>query len=198
MFHHRTRCVLSVAVTLLAALYSGILDPASAQERLEGEPLSLLIDEVRLGLLAHSIEPNNSEDGVDANLEVLLRRTTGVSYNNAFLDVVLRPRLHLGVSLNTAGGTNQLYTGFTWDVAVTQALSLELTFGGAVHDGPTGSGHEDSYGCPLNFRESLSIGYALDDRWTVYGTVAHMSNAKLCDHNSGMTSAGVRLGYRLN
>ena len=28
--------------------------------------------------------------------------------------------------------------------------------------------------------------------------IAHMSNANLCDHNSGITSAGVRVGYRFN
>ena len=37
----------------------------------------------------------------------------------------------------------------------------------------------------------------VDERWTVYGTVAHMSNANLCDHNSGLTSVGMRLGYKL-
>lgn len=155
-----------------------------------------LIDEVRFGLLAHSVEPSNAEDGVDANLEVLFGRPA-VNYDNAWLDVILRPRIHLGTSINTAGDTNQLYAGLTWDAKLTRRLSLELTFGGALHDGPTGDGHEDSYGCSLNFRESASLGYALDERWTLYGTVAHMSNANLCDHNSGLTSVGVRLGYKL-
>jgi hypothetical protein len=113
------------------------------------------------------------------------------------LDFALRPRVHVGASVNTQGDTNQLYTGLSWDVQLMPRLSLELTFGGALHDGPTGRGLDDSYGCPLNFRESASLGYALDERWTVYGTISHMSNADLCDNNTGLTSAGVRLGYKL-
>ncbi|MBO0765424.1 MAG: acyloxyacyl hydrolase [Hyphomicrobiaceae bacterium] len=159
-------------------------------------PLSL-IDEVRFGLLAHSVEPSNAEDGVDVNLEVLFARPA-TRYDNPWLDVILRPRIHVGTSINTAGDTDQLYAGLTWDGKLTQKLSLELTFGGSLHDGPTGDGAADSYGCSLNFRESISLGYALDQRWTLYGTVAHMSNANLCDHNSGLTSVGVRLGYKLN
>jgi hypothetical protein len=155
-----------------------------------------LVDEVRLGALAHSVEASNSEGGVDANLELLFRRAA-TQYNDAFLDAVLRPRIHLGASINTAGDTNQLYAGLSWDVKLAPRFSLELTFGGALHDGPTGRQPTDSYGCPLNFRESLSLGYALDERWTLYGTFAHMSNADLCDHNTGLSSVGVRLGYKL-
>lgn len=155
------------------------------------------IDEVRFGVLAHSVEGSNAETGVDVNLEVLFNRAR-YTYNNAWLDLILRPRVHVGASINTAGDTSQLYTGFTWDVKLAQKWSAELSLGGSLHDGPTGGGHQDSYGCPVNFRESVSLGYALDSRWTVYGTVAHMSNASLCDHNTGITSVGVRLGYKLN
>ncbi len=155
-----------------------------------------LIDEFRFGFVVHSIEPSNAEDGVDVNLELLLRRPAA-RYGDPFLDFALRPRLHLGTSINTVGDTSQLYGGLTWDVKLTQKLSLELSFGGAVHNGPTGDHLADSYGCAPSFRESLSLGYALDDRWTIYGTVAHMSNAGLCDHNTGLSSAGIRLGYKL-
>jgi hypothetical protein len=154
------------------------------------------IDEVRFGVLAHSVEQGNAEDGVDLNLEVLFRRYAP-PHDGSLLDLALRPRIHLGASINAAGDTSQLYAGFTWDLKLGRQLSLELTFGGALHDGPTGDNHPDSYGCALNFRESFSLGYALDERWTVYGTVAHMSNAGLCDHNTGLTSAGVRFGYAL-
>jgi hypothetical protein len=156
-----------------------------------------LIDEFRFGVLVHSIEPSNGEDGADINLEVLLRRPLA-RYGDPFLDFALRPRLHLGASINTVGETSQLYGGLTWDVKLTQKLTLELSFGGAVHNGPTGSGLADSYGCAGSFRESLSVGYALDERWTVYGTLSHMSNAGLCDRNSGLSSGGIRLGYKLN
>ncbi|HEY1243453.1 MAG TPA: acyloxyacyl hydrolase [Hyphomicrobiaceae bacterium] len=186
----------ATAALAVGAAWLGAEPLAAAQAPPSDRAPFALIDEVRFGLLAHSVEPSNAEDGVDANLEVLFARPAA-NYDNAWLDVILRPRIHLGTSINTGGDTNQLYAGLTWDAKLAQRLSLEFTFGGALHDGPTGDGHEDSYGCSLNFRESASLGYALDERWTLYGTVAHMSNANLCDHNSGLTSVGVRLGYRL-
>ena len=78
-----------------------------------------------------------------------------------------------------------------------ERVSLELTFGGSLHDGPN-AGEGSAFGCPLNFRESASIGIAVTERWRLYGTIAHMSNAGLCARNSGLTSAGVRLGYALD
>jgi hypothetical protein len=157
---------------------------------------ALVLDEVRVGALAHSIEPGHSESGADLNAELLWRRPE-VSYGSPVLDVLLRPRLHVGASINTSGDTNQVYAGFTWDLKLAPSLFLELTFGGAWHDGPTDSGAADLYGCAFSFRESASLGLALNERWRVYGTIAHMSNADLCDHNSGLTSVGVRLGYKL-
>jgi hypothetical protein len=154
-----------------------------------------LLDELRLGVMAHSIEPGHSEDGADVNLELLFRRPA-ITYGNAFADFVFRPRVHVGTSINTFGDTSQIYAGFTWDLKITEKLSLEATFGGAWHDGPLNGSAADLYGCRLNFRESASLGYALNQSWTVYATIAHMSNADLCSHNSGITSAGVRLGYK--
>lgn len=154
------------------------------------------LDEVRAGIIAHSIESGHSESGIDINIEALFRRPA-VAYSNPFVDVLLRPRAHVGTSINVIGDTSQIYAGLTWDFALSPRLSLEASFGGAWHDGPTGTSAPDSYGCSVNFRESISIGYALDDAWTVYGTLAHMSNADLCEHNSGISSAGIRLGYKL-
>ena len=182
-------------VVLAAVVWLACVPAASAQTAGRDGAPSLLIDEVRAGVFAHSIDPNNGEDGADLNLELLLRRPGG-RYDNPLLDFALRPRVHIGGSVNTAGDTSQVYAGLSWDVQLAPKLSLELTFGGAVHDGPTGAA-VDSYGCSVNFRESASLGYALDERWTVYGTVAHMSNADLCDQNTGLTSVGVRLGYKL-
>ncbi|MET0195581.1 MAG: acyloxyacyl hydrolase, partial [Hyphomicrobiaceae bacterium] len=105
---------------------------------------------------------------------------------------------HIGASVNAGGDTNQIYAGLTWNVPLAVRWTFEVSFGGALHDGPTGGAPGYSFGCAINFREAASIGYAVSERWRVYGTVTHMSNGGLCDHNSGLTSAGVRLGYALN
>jgi hypothetical protein len=154
-----------------------------------------LLDEIRLGVMAHSIEPGHSEGGTDVNLEVLFRRPA-ISYGNSVADFVFNPRVHVGTSINTIGDTNQVYAGFSWDLKITERLSFEATFGGAWHDGPLNGTAADLYGCRFNFRESASLGYALNESWTIYATIAHMSNANLCSHNSGLTTAGVRLGYK--
>lgn len=156
-----------------------------------------ILDEVRLGVLAHDIEPNPNESGVDFNIELLFKRPAA-TYSSFLANILLRPRFHVGASINLDGDTNQVYAGLTWDIPLAPKLSLEVSFGGALHDGPTDGAEAHSYGCAFNFRESISLGYELTNRWRVYGTVTHISNADLCDFNSGLTSAGVRFGYKLN
>jgi len=169
---------------------------ASAQSREELRVRSLF-DELRFGLMVHHVEPSGHERGLDLNFEMLFSRPA-VAYGDAFADTILRPRLHVGTSVNVEGNTNQVYAGLAWDIPLHQRLSLELTFGGALHDGVENEAGRSSFGCALNFRESVSLGYAVTDRWRLYGTVAHMSNAGLCARNDGLTSAGVRLGHVLD
>jgi lipid A 3-O-deacylase len=180
----------ALALAFLATLIAA--GSASAQLRDESRP-SGIFDEVRIGVLAHHIEPAGSEKGIDLNFEILFSRPA-IAYGSSFADIALRPRLHVGASINVDGYTSQAYAGFTWDIPLLERVSLELTFGGALHDGQN-DGRGSSFGCPLNFRESASLGFAVTERWRLYATVAHMSNGGLCDRNSGLTSGGVRLGY---
>lgn len=153
-------------------------------------------DEVRLGVLGHHVEPGGTEKGTDINFEILFSRAAS-AYGSHIADFLFRPRVHLGTSISVNGNTSQAYAGFTWGVPLHERLSLEVTLGGSLHNGPD-SAPGSAFGCPLNFRESASLGFAVTERWRIYGTVAHMSNAGLCERNSGLTSAGVRLGYALN
>jgi hypothetical protein len=165
---------------------------AYAQSRGEPQPRGIF-DEVRIGVLGHHVELSGTEKGSDLNFEILFSRPA-VSYGSSLADIALRPRLHIGASINVDGNTSQGYAGFTWNVPLHERLSLELTFGGSLHDGPSNAAGS-AFGCPLNFRESASLGFAVMERWRIYGTVAHMSNGGLCERNSGLTSAGVRFGY---
>jgi len=152
-----------------------------------------LIDEFRLGVLAHDLEDNDEEDGIDINAEILFPHLG--SHTDDPLDIFLSPRPHIGAQINTEGDTNLAYFGLTWDVWFTDMVFVEASFGGAVHDGPTDESGS-SFGCELNFRESASLGLALSEHWRLLATVSHMSNAGICDENQGLTSAGVQLGYR--
>ncbi len=151
------------------------------------------IDEFRFGGIGHDLEDNEDEDGFDISAEALFR-PLGARTGDP-LDIFLSPRPHIGGQISTLGDTSLAYLGLTWDAWLTDSIFVEGSFGGAVHDGPTGDAG-DSFGCSVNFREAASLGVALAGNWRLLATVSHMSNAGLCERNSGLTSAGVQLGYR--
>lgn len=152
------------------------------------------LSEIRGGVLAHN--PAARESGsVDVSLELLTVKpfTSADPLVNIFL-----PRLHLGTSINTRGDTSQVYAGFTWNYDITEKLFFEASFGGALHNGKTGEfvpRDRASLGCSPLFRESASLGYRFDRNWSIMATIEHVSNAKLCNDNQGLTSYGVRVGY---
>ncbi len=157
-----------------------------------------LIDELRLGGLAQNIEPTGhvNEHGADINAEVLLVPLFATTCN-PWRDALFGFRPHIGATHNFAGTTSKLYAGLTWDVPLANGFFLESSFGAAVHDGGLVEAGRAQYGCRVNFRESASLGYDIDQHWRVMLVVDHMSNADLCLRNRGLTNAGLRLGYRL-
>lgn len=155
-----------------------------------------LIDEFRLGVLSNDL--SREKDGVNLNAEVLFRRPN-VYYKNKLLLFLFNPRLHIGGSLNTDGGVSKAYVGATWDYRLTNRLFVEASFGGAIHDGklkrPPGSSFP-ALGCRVMFRESASVGFELTEKLKMMVTVDHISNASLCNYNDGLTTLGVRMGYK--
>jgi hypothetical protein len=151
-------------------------------------------DEIRIGTLAHQIENSPGEEGLDLNLEILFKELPG-GYQNRLLEYFLTPRPHIGASINLDGDTSQFYFGLTWEIKLTDKLFFETSFGGAAHDGPHHEAGGSNFGCTFNFRESASLGYEISPHWNLMLTIDHMSNAGLCDHNRGLTNAGVRIGY---
>lgn len=149
--------------------------------------------EVRGGVFAH--DPSSPEQGsADLNLEALSPRlfSTGSAWD------VLIPRAHVGGTINFNGKTSHGYAGLTWTYDVTQQLFVEVSLGGALHNGKTDRivpVNHNALGCSPLFRESASIGYRFTPAWSVMATVEHLSNAGLCSNNRGLTNAGVRLGY---
>ena len=157
-----------------------------------------LFDEVRLGggVFVKSDVPD-AEDGVFLGGEVLLDPFVA-RLENAFANVVLRPRPHVGATIAAGDGTSVLYAGLTWDLPLVNPLFLEATLGGAIHDGdlhPPAGSDELELGCRVVFRESLGLGADLG-RWRVVTAVDHASNAGLCEGNDGLTHATASLGYR--
>jgi lipid A 3-O-deacylase len=158
------------------------------------------IDESKLGVLAHDIRMfglgRPGETGADVNVEVLFA-------SPAFLRVLGAPRLHLGLSVNTAGATDYGYVGLTWSgrpwrplLALPDALFVAGSLGGSVHDGylnaaPPG---RKRLGSRLLFRESVEVGYQLTRRVSVSALYDHLSNAGLAHYNQSLNNLGIRVG----
>jgi lipid A 3-O-deacylase len=152
--------------------------------------------ELRAGALLHdrtlSLAPR-AEEGVDANLEALLP-----SPDTKIFRLARSPRPHIGVSLNTDGGTSALYAGFTWRFLSYGALSLDGSFGAAVHNGKLHANEpaREGLGSRGLFRMSAELVGMILPRQGLSLLVDHMSNAGLTHENDGITNVGVRYLHR--
>jgi lipid A 3-O-deacylase len=153
-----------------------------------------VLSEVRMGLTAQ--DPVSPERGT-VNLSGL------ILFNRPFqpggAPAAFMPLPHLGYSLNLAGKTSHLHAGLTWRLDLTRSLFVEASLGGALHDGVVGryaAEGRNALGCRALFREAASLGYRLENGWTITATVEHLSNGGRCDANRGLTNVGVMLGYQ--
>ena len=154
------------------------------------------IDSFTFGVMQQDVESNPIEDSISINLEVLFAsKLKGLPWS---------PHPVIGATINTDNNTNQLYGGMGWQYDFSERFYTEIFLGGAIHDGeedpdtPLAGNREThrAYGCPLNFRESLSFGWRLSSQYSLMATVSHISNASLCDANDGLTNAGIRVSRR--
>lgn len=155
-----------------------------------------IFDEVRLGGTTFwQGGDTEGEGGVYVTGQVLFDPFVP-TLDNRYLDILLRPRPHLGASVSTDGGTDQVFGGLTWTVPLPSIVFLEASFGGTIHDGEL----EDapvSLGCRVLFRESVGLGLELGPHWRVIGGIDHSSHANLCGNdNDGLTHIGGSIGYR--
>src|SRR5947207_2251184 len=159
-----------------------------------------IVDEVKAGIMAHDVcvLGHHREKGPDVNLEMLFSPPD-------LLAVIGSPRPHIGADINTAGKTSDGYFGLTWGIMLIQSLFgagdavfINGSLGGAVHDGYINSGPPDRklLGTRVLFRESAELGYQLVPGISMSALLDHMSNANIGRHNMGITSAGARLGFK--
>lgn len=153
------------------------------------------IDELRLG--AYYTNPDQAETGAAVQLEAVFSQFISHDFGNTYINALLLPRIHVGGNINVTGDTSIAYTGLTWQFPIYGPLFVEGTFGGGVHNGELDRGSRDrqQLGCPILFRESASIGLGFE-KFSVLGTIEHLSNAGACSQNDGLTNVGVRFGYK--
>jgi len=163
------------------------------------------INEIRAGHFAHNVYPGFIPNSLEkfeftrwenVNAEILFRPIDWVG--EKWLGT-LRP--HIGATVNFNNRENMAYAGFaTTKHLFDSPVFLEASFGLAIHDGylsnpPVGSGLR-RLGCRVQFHESFSLGYDITEKMNVMATYEHMSNADLCEFNSGLSNAGIRMGYK--
>jgi opacity protein-like surface antigen len=160
----------------------------------DGAPPAGIFDEVRAGVLGFWQENADSEEGVYLTAQVLFDPMLWPT-GNRFLDIVLRPRPHVGGNVSPTG-TDQLFAGLTWTVPLGRVFFAEASFGGTVHNGAI-IGSDVSLGCHALFRESVGVGVNLGQHWRIVASADHSSHAGLCsEENDGLTHVGASVGYR--
>lgn len=156
-------------------------------------PAQAGVPEMRLGVLSHDISAlgHSKEGGADINAEALFDSPD-------FLKPIWAPRPHLGISVNTQGDTSQIYAGLTWTYEPTLRIFVDFSFGGSVNNGKRDTLEMDrkSLGSHVLFRESLSLGYRIDEHNSISVAFDHESNANLANRNEGLNNLGIRWGYR--
>ena len=153
-----------------------------------------ILDEVRLGVLAFWQTNADSEEGVYVTGQVLFDPFVA-PFDNWILDILLRPRPHIGGNASLSG-TDQLFGGLTWSVPIGRIFFAEASFGGTIHNGPLENA-QVALGCRVLFRESIAVGANLGEHWRVVAGIDHSSHAELCGNdNDGLTHVGGSLGYR--
>jgi hypothetical protein len=179
----RKSTILATALTLLSA---------SAQAHAD----DTVFDELRFGASASVQDGKSHERGVFPEISAFFD-PFGLGQASDWKQELARPRLQLGTSIGTSGSASQVFAGLSWQVNFTDKVFAEAGFGGVWHNGDLrNSADGPDLGCRFLFHEYVGAGYRLDKHWNVTAQVAHSSHANLCDGpNSGMTRAGVQVGY---
>lgn len=170
--------------------------------------------EVFAGVYAHDVDDGISygkfEDGAQIVAGV---RTTALDE----LKFLGRPRVHLLMAVNTAGGTDYLASGLSWRFHLNERVYVQPGIGLGIHDSRVAFPSPDEpgitpqerlkrirdfqtkldLGSRVLFEPELSIGWKATRRLSVELSWIHLSHGKLAgDYNPGVGDVGVRLLYR--
>ena len=190
----------ALRIAALAILAAATLVTAAALPSGRAAAQTKLVDEVKIGVLAHDVGflGTHVENGADVNLEMLFTPPDVFRYIGS-------PRPHIGGDINTNGNTSYGYFGLTWGIMLIQNLFgagdgvfVNGSLGGAVQDGYllTAPPDRKRLGSRVLFRESLELGYQVNPAISVSAILDHISNANLASRNAGITSAGARIGVK--
>lgn len=148
-----------------------------------------IASEIKLGL-GKSLEKN--QNGMVLKLQYI-----GDPLNNLW---GLRPLFGTDTNLNSY--TSSVYACLLLKKFLDYNLSVELAFGGAVHDGPLKKQWQGKkrriMGSRILFREEAAVGYIFKNQHNISLFIDHISNASIVRPNSGVTNIGIKYGIPLS
>lgn len=184
-------------------------------------PAVAQVAEVRAGIGAHDIGVIGTvpvrEQALVVNAEIVFDEPD-------FLKWALSPQPYINGSLNLGGSTSYAGAGLLWRQNIGKRFYGDFAFGLVVHDGTLDifddidasslimQGGFDAffseldflrenrleYGSRVLFREQLTLGYKLDDKWALEGYFEHLSHGGLLSdgENDGSDAAGFRVNRK--
>lgn len=174
---------------LAVAAVCSLAAPAIAQQ---ARPL---VDEVRLGILAHDVPGLWSGWRIetsrpDFNAELIF------SPSVRFLGGTVRPVI--GGSYNSGGGTSKAYADARWESNTGLGVFFGLGLGAAVHNGyldPVSLDHK-ALGSRVLFHIPAEIGYRFEGGHSLSLYFEHTSNGYTQKSNEGLDDLGIRYGFK--
>ena len=185
------------AATILAGAVLG-LAPARAEQPYGQLTPFQLVEELRGGVYGDDAV-HREQTAPMATIEALTSPLMFYPSANPWIAAALDPRFEAGAMINGYGLTSYGFAGLNWRTPQWGPLFLEVGLGGAVNDSTDNPKNMErtDLGCPVTFRESAGLGWRISDHFDIVGGIEHISNANLCGRiNPGLTSVGIRIGYR--
>lgn len=164
------------------------------------------VSEIRAGVTAHDLgwtvfNTNGDEErSIALNAEVIFDEPE-------FLKWALYPQPYIGGTLNLEGQTSYGGAGLLWRQNLGEKFYGDFAFGLVVHDGILGndfferlsnSSNRNLYGSRVLFRQQLTLGISLSEKWAAEGFVEHISHGGLLSDgpNEGSDAAGFRMNRK--
>jgi opacity protein-like surface antigen len=180
--------VASVAKAALAAIaVLGVVHGVAAQER--------WLDELRVGGAA---SVNDHPISGYAQFEALFSPLPAVATYDQNMSWLFSPRPLVGASISLQGKTSEAFVGLAWNVPLTGPFFLDMSFGGLVHNQNLSQIYPDrpTLTTRFLFRESIAVGYDINQFWRIIAFADHGSNGNLGYRNSSINHVGMMLSAK--
>ncbi len=180
---------------------------------LNSKPSFAEISEIRIGV------SNFDEQILDLGFSAINGRENSIAVNAEiifdepeFLKWALTPQPYINGTLNLEGETSYGGAGLLWRQTFGEKTYGDFSFGLVAHTGNTNSDIDDelslleflevtsseiSFGSRILFRQQLTLGYRVSDKWSLEIFGEHLSNGQILSSiNEGVDILGLKAARR--